>query len=705
MRSQAQYTIYSLNDVYTGTSAPQNPYKGQLWVDTSQSPPLTKVYNGSAWKEQNGTDTIKSNVQTLTTKQATLETNLNGLTSTVEEQTQVITGIGEDLDTAKEDINVLESDVSALEQTASSISAEVANKANSSYGNSSSSFGWKLTSSGFELYSNGKTVMKVNNAKLEVNGKIVSTDGSIAGFTLSNNSIFNGVTSFDDTSHNGVYIGTDGIRLGPNFTVDPSGVVTAVGLTINLTDSQKAELKGAKGDKGDKGDTGATGATGATGPTGPAGSDATVNWTNICNALAGSKESQGTARGIYTKNGYTYIMADAIDASWISAGILSALQGKIGGFNITSNSLYAGTPGSNSGIELTSVALNGYKSNNQGVQSSQSISKITINNATNLTIYIRSYAESNYDYTIASTVNASSVPTAYNTSNVKAHTRGNQKSGKTLSSYTKVEYTGLKSGDFIYIVFRKDGSADTNDDTGYILIPDTSDISLASNGDTYYFVRDTSLDIKGASIKVGSNFSVDNTGAITAKSGRIGNLEVSGSGLKYTNSSYGTFSIGEESTDDRLPKYAISASNMRINNAFFGFKSDSYYGVYWTQLDSKGLSVYYTDGEQAAECKTNISINEMMRIPAFENIYPTSGRHIRIWCGRMSLAQDAWGSIYLGGYFSTISYVYATCQATASNESLSGTKGICMTYISGTTVYIANDGAGTRYVTYLVIGY
>lgn len=135
MRSQAQYTIYSLNDVYTGTSAPQNPYKGQLWVDTSQSPPLTKVYNGSAWKQQNGTDTIKSNVQTLTTKQATLETNLNGLTSTVEEQTQVITGIGEDLDTAKEDINVLESDVSALEQTASSISAEVANKANSSYGN------------------------------------------------------------------------------------------------------------------------------------------------------------------------------------------------------------------------------------------------------------------------------------------------------------------------------------------------------------------------------------------------------------------------------------------------------------------------------------------------------------------------------------------------------------------------------------------
>lgn len=144
---------------------------------------------------------------------------------------------------------------------------------------------------------------------------------------------------------------------------------------------------------------------------------------------------------------------------------------------------------------------------------------------------------------------------------------------------------------------------------------------------------------------------------------------------------------------------------MRINNAFFGFKSDGYYGYYWSQLDSNGLSIYYTDGNEAASCKSNISLQEMMRIPAFENIYPTNGKHIRIWCGRMSLAQDAWGSIYLGSYFSTISYAYATCQATASNESLSGTKGICMTYISGTTVYIANDGAGTRYVTYIVIGY
>lgn len=40
MRAIAQYTIHSLNDIITATTAPSNPYKGQLWVDTSKSPPI-----------------------------------------------------------------------------------------------------------------------------------------------------------------------------------------------------------------------------------------------------------------------------------------------------------------------------------------------------------------------------------------------------------------------------------------------------------------------------------------------------------------------------------------------------------------------------------------------------------------------------------------------------------------------------------------
>ena len=75
MKAQAQFTIHSLNDVIASTTAPSSPYKGQLWVNTSYSPPRTFVYNGSAWKEQNGTDTLRSNSSSLTTKSNTMRSH------------------------------------------------------------------------------------------------------------------------------------------------------------------------------------------------------------------------------------------------------------------------------------------------------------------------------------------------------------------------------------------------------------------------------------------------------------------------------------------------------------------------------------------------------------------------------------------------------------------------------------------------------
>ena len=224
MRSQAQYTIYSLNDVYTAATAPTNPYNGQLWVDTSSNPPITKVYDGSAWKEQNGTDTIKSNVQTLTTKQATFETNLNGLSSTVSTHTTQITNIGDVVDSNCDDIADLQSDVSSLQQTATEISATVSHKVDETLGDSSSSFGWSLTSSGFHIYSNATEVVKITSSGLEVSGKITSTTGQIGGFTINATNLHTGTKTSYSSSTSGVYIGTNGIGLGTgNFYVTSGG--------------------------------------------------------------------------------------------------------------------------------------------------------------------------------------------------------------------------------------------------------------------------------------------------------------------------------------------------------------------------------------------------------------------------------------------------------------------------------------------------
>ena len=112
-----------------------------------------------------------------------------------------------------------------------------------------------------------------------------------------------------------------------------------------------------------------------------------------------------------------------------------------------------------------------YMSNNKGVNSSQAVMKLECIGYTELTIYIRSYAESSWDYTIASNANASAYPKAYNDSTAKAHTSGIQKPGTTIGDYTAVTYTGLKDNDIIYIVFRKDGSGSRGDDRGYVLIP------------------------------------------------------------------------------------------------------------------------------------------------------------------------------------------------------------------------------------------
>ena len=125
MKAQAQFTIHSLNDVIAATTAPSSPYKGQLWVNTSYSPPRTFVYNGSAWKEQNGTDTLRSNISTLTTKSNTMRSDLDGLTSTVSAVTTRVETVEDDLGVVEENILDVQSTVSELEQTASSIALRV----------------------------------------------------------------------------------------------------------------------------------------------------------------------------------------------------------------------------------------------------------------------------------------------------------------------------------------------------------------------------------------------------------------------------------------------------------------------------------------------------------------------------------------------------------------------------------------------------
>ena len=160
-----------------------------------------------------------------------------------------------------------------------------------------------------------------------------------------------------------------------------------------------------------------------------------------------------------------------------------------GGGGTTTSGIY--TVNLNGQWELTTTPANPdsalydgvYRSaSNYNVNNGVAIMHITIKDCSSFKIYIRSYAESNYDYVMISQLDQTiDGNTSYsNTALVKAHTRGNQQSGTALSNYTLVEYTGITAGEHtITVVYRKDSSSHSGDDRGYVLIP-----KLQSGGDS-----------------------------------------------------------------------------------------------------------------------------------------------------------------------------------------------------------------------------
>ena len=106
---------------------------------------------------------------------------------------------------------------------------------------------------------------------------------------------------------------------------------------------------------------------------------------------------------------------------------------------------------------------------NYHVDNANAIMYITIVGYTEFSLYIRSYGESSCDYLVVGNLDATSI--SRTTSGVKATTYGNSQAGTTISSYTKVTFSGLDEGEHkIPILYGKDGSANTGDDKGYIII-------------------------------------------------------------------------------------------------------------------------------------------------------------------------------------------------------------------------------------------
>lgn len=102
--------------------------------------------------------------------------------------------------------------------------------------------------------------------------------------------------------------------------------------------------------------------------------------------------------------------------------------------------------------------------------------------------YIRSYAESSYDYVMASKLDADfDIDTeSYDSSVVMSHTSGKQNSNTSLNGYTHVVYDNIDKGKHrITIGYRKDSSVNNGDDRGYVLIPKKQTKVTASSSLSY----------------------------------------------------------------------------------------------------------------------------------------------------------------------------------------------------------------------------
>ena len=128
--------------------------------------------------------------------------------------------------------------------------------------------------------------------------------------------------------------------------------------------------------------------------------------------------------------------------------------------------------------QASSVAVSGYtvyeSFSNFNVNNGVASMKVTIKNMPQFVLYINSYAESNWDYTIAWELDTepSSSP-GYSSTGVKAHTRGNQADPANGElAFTPVSYANDGGEHTIWITYRKDSSQHSNNDKGYVAIPE-----------------------------------------------------------------------------------------------------------------------------------------------------------------------------------------------------------------------------------------
>ncbi|MCD8294665.1 MAG: hypothetical protein LUE27_05455, partial [Clostridia bacterium] len=238
-------------------------------------------------------DVLKEDVDGVTETVSSFSQSIEGLTAQVNENNDKVSQLTLTVNGFDTRISDAEGNIATLTQTADSLKAEVAEKVDEE--NDNSSFGWELLSTGFVLRSAGEVVMSADAAGLSITGHVtaqtgslgnmeilgtlrfagdedyyisgnaddndyfvylpgltidedgakftgyvVASSGRIGGLSIGASYLYSSKTAYD-SSDEGVYLGTDGLGLGPGtFYVTEEGELYAskatISGTINATD-------------------------------------------------------------------------------------------------------------------------------------------------------------------------------------------------------------------------------------------------------------------------------------------------------------------------------------------------------------------------------------------------------------------------------------------------------------------------------------
>ena len=178
----------------------------------------------------------------------------------------------------------------------------------------------------FEVTNEG--ILTANGA--DIQGTIKATSGEIGGFTIGESAIYNTITTFDDESIKGVYLGVDGIKLGKNFKVDDSGKLNASEVILS------GKITATSGTIGD-----ATIFNGVL----KIGS-ANITDINVDDKFIVDEGGNTTIQNGKSGDEKAYIKLDSSGKISISnadiAGKITAASGEIGGFTIKDDCMYNG---------------------------------------------------------------------------------------------------------------------------------------------------------------------------------------------------------------------------------------------------------------------------------------------------------------------------------------------------------------------------